>query len=325
MKKLITACTVCLLSFVLISCKKEEAASTNWTKINDLTTLGGTYPGAVLKMHVTGPYLILATAFEGIYHSADGGKTFIKSIGVPANLTVFEFAVSGVGETFAATSEGLYLMSGMSVNGGPASWSPVGPSRTQIESIDITGNIVWALRAGDLWVFDIGNQGAGWTRVQNISGAKLVRKPAAPGAPYVVDYNGSVRQSIDGNTWNFQQFPGLPQNTTIRDVGIIGAQVVVSTTRDEIYYINTNGGSVWSKATINSNNPVLQPGQFHNSLTKEIGFATSAQSGILKTTDNGRTWNTDNEGLLAPYVFSVITSQNVAYAACVDGFYSRRL
>ena len=196
-----------------------------------------------------------------------------------------------------------------------AGWRPLSPqpipgvsALAGAEGLLWTGNI-----AGALAYTNIGKDGAAWYRGRahqvDATITAVLPSPAVAREGDVLaatDGAGIVRSTNQGRDWRVANFGledlhvvALASTPTLRQQEVVPARIhrweaFAATTRG--LYRTPNGGRAWLPAAEAPETAVQTLAVSPNFAEDRTVFAGTADQGLLRSTDGGRTWHTYNEG-----------------------------
>ena len=192
-------------------------------------------------------------------------------------------------------------------------WSLVfDPGSCRITAVDrFNGRIVYAGGEGGLWRSTSGGEHGSWVRIGN-SGM-----------------SGTSTYPTDGFRW-----PGVHQ--IVPDMKETGKVYVVSYGTDHGLYRSSDQGATWTKLRTGSYCRELaidreSPRTLYltSSRAYKSGGKAADSEGVLRSTDEGRTWTPWNEGLAWPFAGPIVvdagSSRRVFVGSPGTGFFRRTI
>jgi hypothetical protein len=248
---------------------------------------------AINSIQVTSTGRIFICSFGTIERSDDLGATWQPSGSGITSLYIGSLLLGQNDELFAIGYDGVFR----TTNGGE-NWSKVNAPGT-----NFTG--VFAARNGDVYV-GVGNgiavshdHGATWSMgATQESGAAFAEGPSGKIFAAMTD-SGVYRSDDRGATWSVTSLANLP-------VGLLAASgsgtlLAATVELDGMgrVYRSVDGGGAWNSTTLHERciaMIALPDGSF---------VASTANAGIVRSTDDGQTWKTMNVGLLDQRIFAL--------------------
>lgn len=308
-----------------------------WTQVS-----GGLPNIGISSLAVSGSTIVAGstttgTNIYGVYKSTNGGTSWTQAVTGLLNTQVFTLFYNST-NLFAGTPGGVYLSTNNAAN-----WSVKNKGlsfQNYVNDIHIDGNDIYLgtnfggiFRSNDdglnwlelntglnrpsvnsicrsganlfaaTWgpgntggVFKSINNGSTWSPVySNISGAKILDD----GSTLYVQIGTLLNTSIDNGT-SFTTLTTLPSGASIKAVN---SNSIYATSSSEIYVSNDSGNS-WTSLNCPAN------GIQCVAISGNNIFAGTSSSGVIKSTNNGATWNYINNGLNTSYSINDIAANN---------------
>ena len=307
-------------------------------------TGGGPWWGTVRAFAVdpANPSRVFAAAENRIFVTTNGGARWEATPNHPPRL-VLSLAIdpTAPGTLYAGTAyEGVFKTTDSGTN-----WFPAGYLRTvnRLAVDPRSSDTVWA--ATDEGIFKSVDGGASWTRTapQSSGGRALTLDPANPDVIYVGSdgHGGAVYKSTNGGeTWFVLSVPTAYEIWSI-GVDPMDSARVFAGTGGSGFFRSTDGGTTWVESSLPAPATAVHDIQFHGSAiyveTTDVLESTDAglhwrnlgpsrdegyypfsflvdpngalyvgrQDGVLKSTDDGETWNARSVGLSATQILSL--------------------
>jgi Secretion system C-terminal sorting domain len=128
---------------------------------------------------------------------------------------------------------------------------------------------------------------------------------------FAATYNGGVFSlSAGSSVWNTAR-AGLPSNAGVVAVASFGTRLFAAT--DGAISYSDDDGAIWTQTE-----SVVQNVRAFSEVGDYL-FAASYDSGVYRSTDNGVTWNSTNNGFANPGAVGLLTNQGVLYAQTWSG------
>lgn len=268
------------------------------------------------------PATVYATTLQGVYKSTDGGGQWQQLVGVPTTPYTIVVDPRAPATLYAGTATGVYKstdggngwqgkFNGLNVNGLPTTTTIViSPQNSQILYCGTSGGVFKSIDGGDNWTSSSAGMGNPVTGFRPPQVVRIFIDPANVQSLYAATNSGFFKSTDAGANWIRAQ-TGLPiQNF---DPNISNAYSLPSSP-NTIYalmangqglYKTTDGGTTWGLVT--SGIPVEVAGQTFifsistialDPTSSSILYASATSNlGIFKSTDGGKNWTQQNNGL----------------------------
>jgi len=283
----------------------------------------GTHPGGPPRGFAVTDFGFYLALMEGVYYSKDGKTSWsVLKDGMAAEkiraLTAVENTV------FAGTSSGLYRRNG-------EKWEllTVGPADKPEQKLTIHA---LASEAHRLYV------AAGWELTNQIGDRKtiiasanwwsLYRSTDLGDTWYAIDPRKKLENAENGRKpkkgVSIQQFPLLDKNSrqmdwTYANLRLITTKGRVMVSDSKGLFYSVNAGETWTTVDKESNwqiHKIAPPTVMRDTNT----FYRGTESGILRTTDAGKSWHEFNTGLAGATVMKLFAINGKLYAYSMNGF-----
>jgi photosystem II stability/assembly factor-like uncharacterized protein len=215
---------------------------------------------------------------------------------------------------FAATDSGIFRSTDYGLN-----WNKVvnGHPTEYVNSLYASNSgIVYSACEGGP-VYRSTDYGLNWNRINPGLGNLSAYSVTVNSLGYIYigsSGTGVYRSSDDGSSWQNINTGFQYTDVYINSLLTADSDVLIAGTGNEGLYRSTDSGNNWTQ--VYPNQPVLYLGR--NTLNNII-FACLT-NGVLKSTDNGLTWNYYNNGLAFTYVNGIaFNSLNESFAATYGG------
>ncbi|MBI1760638.1 MAG: hypothetical protein HYR56_04295 [Acidobacteria bacterium] len=285
-----------------------------WAKSN--TGLTGRFTNTVHKDNG----VLYAGVNDGIFTSRDEGQTWTR--GAIANIPGIVCFLSYDGKVYAGainvsvgTSAGVYVSSDQG-----ATWTRAsnGLGAGSVWRIINAGNTLYAAVLGS-GVFRSTDGGANWTAANNGLGTLSVWDIVAQGNNLFIGTTtqGVYRSNDGGQTWMAAR-NGLPTGATVFSVITVGNTLLAGVNGQPVYRSEDNGQS-WTRATGD-----ISISGFTLYAYNGVAYAAcDGGIGVLRSFDEGRTWQPFNAGFDARFVLSqgFHGNGNALYVASFNGIY----
>lgn len=285
-----------------------------WAKAN--TGLTSRYTNTVHKDNG----VLYAGVNDGIFTSRDEGQTWTRGTianipGVVCFLSYDGKVYAGAGNVSLGTSAGVYVSADQG-----ATWTraSTGLGAGTVWRVINVGNTLYAAALGS-GVFRSIDGGANWTAANNGLGTLNVWDIVAQGNNlYVGTTSQGVYRSTDGGqTWSAAR-NGLPATATVFNVITVGNTLLAGINGQPVYRSEDNG-QTWTRATGD-----LSISGFTLYAYNGVAYAAcDGGIGVLRSFDEGRTWQPFNAGFDSRFVLSqgFHGSGNALYVASFNGIY----
>lgn len=263
-------------------------------------------------LNKSGANIFAGTTYSsGVYLSTNNGSSWIqRNSGLPQFSIVNHILVSG--ETiYASTGDGLFYSSNNGSN-----WNGLGDGiyYNDLYCLAKSGNIL--LTASGMGVFKSTDAGYNWALASHGFPPNIpVYDFAVKGNEiYAGTYGNGVFKSTDnGLTWSAKN-TGL-RNFSVESFQVKGDAVFVST--HEGIYRTDNGGDFWEN---------VFPIKLVYSLAQSGGYifggiCSCSGGGIVRSSDNGYTWDRVENGLANSNITALISLNGTIFAGSGDGVY----
>lgn len=245
-----------------------------------------------------------------IYRSTDLGKTWMPyALGIPADATVSSF-LTGNGTTYATTDrDGIYR-----IKTGETKWLRIDADLPQQVDISAMASINQVLIIGTFrhGIFISHNEGRYWEQSTTLLNHTPVRSLLAHQNIVFAGTDDGIYKSVDqGNSWQ-QVFRGVQTN---------GFTVL----HNKIYAALSNGAVMTTDEGANWKY-IYKPLALHDiSNDGESIYAMTLGDGLLKSKNDGLTWENVNQGMGETrwYTFEVKPIDRQLFAAQWNGIYSK--
>jgi len=304
-----------------------EESLDSGASFHQLATLPVTWISELL-FDISRPGVLLAPAGSGLWRSTDGGATWLAaSVSGDAGLGTVN-AVGNAGALVGGGSSGIFR----SGDGG-ATWSGIGPGpgAASVSSLIADPRSPTALWAGT-WnrgVYHSSDCGASWTWMAagpDNDVTTLAVDPLDPATIYAGTYSSGMMKTTDGGaTWTYVF--ELP----LKDWGVLSERQIMLkpsgqrrlwlvTQSDGIHW-SEDGGESWTKVSSDRlDHPyalVVDP------FDPAVLLATAYRYGVLRSVDDGDTWESVNTGLDSVSYVDVLAADpstpGVFWAGARDG------
>ncbi len=276
---------------------------TNWNAVN--TVANQTF---ITSIATSGTNLYVGTDNAGTFLSTDNGNNWSAfGSGLPADSIITYLFVEG-NSLFANTINGSVYSFTLNNIG----WAQV-LNNTSVNSIATIGNNIFAGVVGG-GIFRSTDNGETWssTLQSNIGTDRITEN----GTDVFVEGSGGIALSIDnGNTWN-KINSGLPIYNNSGEVTClaINSMNLYAGVEDSIgtlgsVYYSSNYGKTWSSTNLSNSGLIMGVLSVNNNI-----FAGFYGEGVFRSTDNGITWGTVNNGITVPYIYVLANSGATIFA-----------
>lgn len=295
---------------------------------------------------------MISSTSRQLFRSSDDGLTWVpvEATGLPIAAAVTSMATTRVGTILATVDNaGLYR----SIDGG-ASWSRSGDATDGVAAAP-SGTVI----AGSSTPLRSEDDGLTWSPTNHglITSAVTKLTEGPDGALYAASQHMPFRSTNAGATWDSisagvprgrmrdiqfdpqgrlwlsTESSGVYRSTNrgdawtpvsagfvtqrVYDLLFVGANAFAAT--DSGLHISTSGGDTWSRID----------GEFRSTPTVSLALAPdgailagSATVGVLRSTDNGATWGSSNDGLNHTLILALLTTRaGTVFAAARGGIY----
>ena len=167
-------------------------------------------------------------------------------------------------------------------------------------TVSNSGKLYFAEYQGGIYTSS--DEGISWIRIYDHGYSFHDMKIGIDDNLYVADRNSLLILDQSGNTILHKYF-----NTDVYSLALDSQLELYAATRDSGIIKTTNYGESWAV------NIVLPDSNYHfTSVTidKDDNIFISTYSGVLKSTDNGKTWLSKNSGLTDFYIFDIMCTSN---------------
>ena len=312
---------------------KSTDGGATWTELNASNGLGNLYVGS-LFMHPVNPDILLAGTGNysynddcGVYLSADAGATWTHVLPTSGAVGSVEFALSNPLIAYAGTPQEIFrsedgALTWTRIAGGPPmhNWGPPGmwagiPIDFQVDPSDPDRIFVNNYGGGNVLSEDGGTT---WTDASEGYTGSLMRHvdvhPSDPRLLHVNGKSGPFQSGDGGDTWiglsyapavsgewgDIAADPSDPQTLLVADMhqGFIyrsadgGSSWVLVYDAADSYIDDDNRGSFWDIRFAPSDPDVVYTGILY-------WWKDDGELAVIRSTDNGQTWQTTNDALLA--------------------------
>jgi hypothetical protein len=243
-----------------------------------------------LAIHPANPQILyVATAFDGVERSIDGGRTWTTGDGLP-DLSASAVAIDRTQPTtvYASTAEAGTIY--RSLDSG-ATWQRLAISGATSDVLDIVSAEAGKLYVGTRYngVFRSLDRGATWYRrttgIAGLDVRDVVVMPGAPATVFAATYGDGVHRSTDGGlTWSRRGLSGRIVNdlSTPRT-----AAYTVYAATDKGVYKTSDSGSTWRlvySTVWGASGVAVAPS--NSSVVYAVNHAS-----VVKSVDGGTTWS----------------------------------
>ena len=279
----------CKDSLIIAGGRNKIYKSTNYG--SSFTTIDLIFPFSIVNIYdITsiGTTLFMATSYDGVYKSTDGGLTWSSVNNGMGPKDVRALTVGGSSNIIAGTHYvGIYRSTDMGSN-----WNKSTngfPAGSSIESMIATPGFIFAgTRDG---VYRTADNGESWTKLAgandttNYSSVRgLCELSGAIYAGMRIQFHATVYKSIDsGDTWT-RAGSGFPNDLTFIDALTTSGGNIIAATDEGVYYSADKGDS-WHLANLtNQSIPYVAAGGGY-------AYAIVPLQGIYRSSDGGINWS----------------------------------
>ncbi|MCE1190516.1 MAG: T9SS type A sorting domain-containing protein, partial [Ignavibacteria bacterium] len=260
--------------------------------------------------------------FAGIYFSSDGCISWNNLSVSRQKATIIGFSVNAAGEIFAADQAGMLYKS---TNTG-CNWTIADKGITNQSTSEIN-RIIWQQDGKGLLVkekslFRTLNNGKDWVEIPLPEGMSYAFLCPGPGNSMYASAEGNLYQSTDfGTYWSQIKAPDYSDDNGFR---IYSGQsgILLSINKNADIKRTEAGGMNWMSTFINGNVSGFDWGA---GVVKESGtilFVVMHKGGILRSVNNGISWELVNNGIPSQYFYDlVVTKSGILYVATGSGVY----
>ncbi|MBD3162466.1 MAG: hypothetical protein GF328_10205, partial [Candidatus Latescibacteria bacterium] len=140
------------------------------------------------------------------------------------------------------------------------------------------------------WMLLLPFQGAGadpWTKTAGPSGGTINAVGAGADVLYAGAWSGLHRSSDDGGSWEPVRGAGLPHDVHVTEIELAGSEVFVGT-RDRGLFRSTDGGTSWE--TVNDGLPALEILEVHARGADLFVLVATSPTNLFRSSNAGDTW-----------------------------------
>ena len=294
------------LATVLVAacCGVATAQNDFWQQTNG--PIGATVTEVVI--HPADDAIFIAVENEGVHRSTDGGETWVLTSEDLRGETVTALAIHPNGDLYAGTASGVFRSSDSG-----ASWAKVYLGNVQSLAIDPQNGDLFAGLSSrdDGTVVHSSDNGVTWEAfsagLNDVGTLPSLAVSAATGDLFLATSDSGVFRSTDrGESWH-----SVNQGITALEIRAVAVHpngsVFVGTGKDttfavhdEYIYRSEDNGETWTRVY---NRTFVGVRTFSFNAAGNI-FA-STRRGVLRSTDDGSTWQEANDGLRSLYVFDL--------------------
>lgn len=259
-----------------------------------------TLVGNVNVVYLTSEGNLFAGALmQGVYFSSDKGRNWVQRNNGLTNQNVFAFLEYGK-DIFCGTLGGIFKTTDQG-----NSWEQMNNGLTDayINALAVTSDrklLAGTLYSGLFISTDFGNS---WSQMQNDFSSKSINciLTNSEGFVFVGTTSGLYRATQNFDFWG-KMDADFKTNNNINTIALDSSGNLYAGTNNGMIYKSTNNGVNWTKVFEITGSSiykiVVSP---NNSI-----FATTWGNGILRSKDNGQTWELVNDGLFNPYITSMV-------------------
>jgi len=240
-----------------------------------------------------------------IYRSTDKGKTWFSfANGIPADATVTGFATTK-NKVFAATKfNGVFVW-----ENGSAKWKPVNTGLSDKADINAiaAGNNVIVIGTFKQGIFVSPEEGNTWKSAGNLQNISVRNLTVINDRILAGTDNGIYISTDKGNNWNH-----LFGNMQVNGFTFLNEKLYAAVVNGAL--MSNDEGRTW--------NYIYKPHTLHDiSNDGKYIYAMTLGDGLLKTSNDGLTWENASKGLPSLYTFEIKNINNDLFAAQWHGVY----
>jgi photosystem II stability/assembly factor-like uncharacterized protein len=281
---------------------------------NTFSTIQINFPFSIVNIYSiteNGATLFIATSYDGVYKSIDGGLTWSAANSGMGPKDVRALTTSPSSTLLAGTNYvGMFRSTDMG-----SSWikSIIGfPAGSTIATMLSTSSSVFAGTRGD-GIYRTTDNGASWTKLgENIDTLSystirgLCEKDGVLYAGIVLQFNGTIFKSTDnGATW-IRSGTGLPSNLTFVTGLVTSGNNILASTDEGVYYSPDDGENWYPTNTPNQHIPTI-------AASGNFAYVPVGGIGIYRSSDSGISWTLVLQSPGVDYV-EVAAIDNYAFA-----------
>ena len=252
---------------------------------------------SITALTVMGTTLYVGTIDRGVYQSTDNGNSWVMVNNGLKNLTV-EYLVANSNSLFVGTKDSSVFRS--TDRGG--TWIPVtiGIQKKIISSIVAYGSKVFATALGE-GLFESTDNGDTWTAVgmpaQDVYSLTSNGSTIFAGTFQINSSSGGIYRSTDnGDTWKFIGLNG----ENIYSLTMNKSAVFANLSLEGELYKSIDNGDTWNEIGIGLTAGIA----YSLSIERTIILSGKKGGGILRSEDNGNSWDTVCTDNITPMAFA---------------------
>jgi photosystem II stability/assembly factor-like uncharacterized protein len=326
----------------------------SWQQIN-----AGIDVANALSLIIDSSGNLYSGAFGGIYFSTDNGDNWTKlNSGLIVNYSVYCFAINANSTVFAGT----YLAGIYRSNGSGANWSQINNQLSQSAVNSIAVNPLGQIfaYATNYGIFNSTNNGSNWNKLDALGNNFIQSLAINKNGDIFAGTNGIYRSTDNGQ--NFIQTNNLLSNSFITALVIDSLGYIYASTTNGSIWLSTNNGFDWNTIdngfttkyisclnvksdgeiyagtfdtgdiyyspdrgkTWNKLNVGYSPTNLYSIEVKQNNLIFTATAlGVYRSTNNGLSWSSINNGITNPNNVRKLVQNSVGYffASSTDGVY----
>ncbi len=319
-----------IIILLLIILSLNKISFSQWEPVNETFNSGHTSAGIIYCLGVKGKILFAGTNDGYVFRSTDEGARWYKLHNLPIFNRANCFSIQDT-DIYMGTDVGIFHSADFGDN-----WVKIYPY--SVHTISIIDTNIYAIHSqtfvdgtgsGSMIGFST-NKGSSWKTIYTGLDSTIYLYPLVNlrnkifvgMSNWMNNYSGVLISTNNGTSWTLSN-DGLPKGGTINYLAISGNNIIAGNDGENpgLYY-STNEGISWNISNLTGEIPygyspnILTPFRLGASETNNIvaeityhfkGGNTAGESDLVKSTDNGITWqiiHTTDENLGSFFLFS---------------------